>query len=1282
MLHKIKFLQKRVAINKTSLILLITLFASNLIGQNSIVLEENINISWNTPKQFSSAQNQKNRLIFFFEGTNYTPGSSFEPMFEKTISTKRKNILGEVTSKISNAIYENCTSEEISALALSNNIKEALKIETSLGLDKGKTLLTYKFCPIIKQNGTYKKLVSGKLTLEVKPKDQFQLKSRSFANTSILSSGNWHKIATTKTGVHKIDKNFFSQLGLDVANINPQNIRIYGNGGGMLPFDNNTYRHDDLKENNILVVGQDDGVFNDDDYVLFYATAQTQEIWNESTQKFERRLNDYSDTTFYFINTDLGPGQRIQTISSPNNFDLQVTSFPDYLLHEDERNSLINSGRIWYGESFDTKLSYTFDFLLRDKRPSSEIKITTALVAHSVGSSSTFNIKANNQSIGSAIISPVTGSYEARYAWDKTVESTINDDVSNLSVGIDYTKGNNTSLGWLNYIEVNYERELKANVNQLIFTYPKATDFNKTLNYSLNEASDVIGIWDVSEPTQINAINFNLGSTISFNAELDTQKTYVAFKETGFLTPSFKGAIENQNLHAIQQADYVIVTHPDFLNEANDLALFHSEQEGYSTAVVTTNQLYNEFSSGAQDITAIKDFMKMLYDRAQGDINKMPRYLLLFGDGSFDNKNRLSVNYNFVPTYQSASSLVPADNGVGGSYISDDYFGLLDDSESDRINELIDIGIGRFPVRTKEKAIVLVSKVKKYYEPQSHGNWRNDIIMVADDEDSNMHMDQADAISDIINEKAPVHNIQKVFFDAYLQENAAGGARYPDVNNAIKNGMDRGSIFMTYTGHGGELGWGHERVLTISEINEWTNSKNMPVMLTATCEFSRFDNPYLTSAGELVLLNPDGGAIGLLTTTRLVYAGPNFVISQRFFENAFNKNDYNEQPTLGDLVKITKILGPKVVNTRNFSLLGDPAVRLAYPKHKVYTTSAPDTLKSLGKATFKGYIGDENGVKIDSYNGIIYPTVFDKAEEIKTVNNDGTGVFEFNLQKTILFKGKASVKNGEFEFSFVVPKDIDLEFDSGKVSYYVTDEFNDGNGYYEKFQIGGIDENAASDDKGPQIDLYMNNESFVFGGITNENPSIYALLSDDNGINTTGNGIGHDIVAVIDDNTADKIVLNEYYESELDSYQKGSLRFPLENIQPGKHTISLKAWDVHNNSGEAYTEFFVAIEEDLIIDHLLNYPNPFTTKTGFFFDHNQPGIPLEVSINIFTVSGRLVKTITGQTSSNGFRAGPFEWDGKDEYQDQLAKGVYVYKVKVTSQKGETIEKMEKLVILK
>lgn len=379
------------------------------------------------------------------------------------------------------------------------------------------------------------------------------------------------------------------------------------------------------------------------------------------------------------------------------------------------------------------------------------------------------------------------------------------------------------------------------------------------------------------------------------------------------------------------------------------------------------------------------------------------------------------------------------------------------------------------------------------------------------------------------------------------------------------------------------------------------------------------------------------------------------------------------------------------VNYRKFAFLGDPAIRLALPNLNVVTdsingkplSSVLDTINALSKVVIKGHIENHQGQKVEDFNGIITTKIYDKKANLRTLGS-GNDSFEanFNMWKNLIYKGKASVKNGEFVFSFIVPKDISFHYGNARISYYAENGETDANGYSEKPIIGGINSNAEQDNTPPSISLFMNNDKFVSGGITDENPSLFAKIFDENGINTVGNGIGHNIEAIIDKDTKNAIILNDFYETELDTYKKGTITYPFEELKPGNHTLSLKVWDVYNNSNTEEIEFVVALNEKLAINHILNYPNPFTTNTYFHFEHNQVCDYLDVQIQIFTISGKVVKTINKRVTTNGYRIDNINWNGTDDFGENIGKGVYVYKVKVINEKGDKAEKFEKLVILK
>jgi len=501
-------------------------------------------------------------------------------------------------------------------------------------------------------------------------------------------------------------------------------------------------------------------------------------------------------------------------------------------------------------------------------------------------------------------------------------------------------------------------------------------------------------------------------------------------------------------------------------------------------------------------------------------------------------------------------------------------------------------------------------------------------------------------------------------------------------------------LMLNYVGHGGEVGWGHERVLDVPTINAWTNLDRLCLFMTATCEFSRFDDPDRTSGGEHVFLNKNGGGIALLTTTRLVFSSPNFTLNNNFFDYVLQKTN-GESARLGDIVLQTKIastpVGATSSNHRNFTLLGDPAIKLNIPKNNVVLTevngnpvaSLQDTLKALSEVTIKGYVSDYAGTKLSGYNGFVFPSIFDKPKQIKTLQNDGgAGLMIFDLQKSVIYKGKASVTNGDFQFSFVVPKDINYKIDKGRLTFYATGVDGEASGYSSEFYIGGNADSILVDEDGPELELYMNDYDFVDGGVTDENPILLVKITDESGINTTGNGIGHDLTATLDGESDAIHILNDYYETDLDTYKSGGIRFPFSTLEPGNHNLEIKVWDVHNNSNKKTVEFLVSKSEEMVIDHLLNYPNPFTTRTEFFFEHNQACHQVEVQIQIFTVSGKVVKTINRTIEASGFRSEGIEWNGKDEYGSTIGRGVYVYKIKVWTPDGKKAEKIEKLVILK
>ncbi len=1140
--------------------------------------------------------------------------------------------------------------------------------------------------PIRKSNsGQYEKLISADIILHTKviKANSSRVGNQKFANSSVLSSGDWYKIGITKDAVYKISYKMLESFGLTPSAIDPRTIRIHGNGGGMLPEKNSIARNDDLVENAIQVVGEADGSFDPGDYILFYGKGPHPWKYNAALNKFEHENNFFSDTAYYFLTFSGSDGKRISNQNSLGSSNTTVTSFDSYYFHEEDRENIIKSGSEWYGEKFEILTSYSFnvDFANVDLSAPMRVDVDVAAASKAL---STFTVTVGGSSM-KLNVDPISGNYATAAAFSEFGTMSINPPGNRFNVKVDYNKPLESSIGWLNYIEINGRRKLVFTGNQMSFRDLNSVGSGNISQFVLTSANAKSKVWDVTDHLNPkNQVFTRTGSQVTFNVSTDFLREFITFEDFDS-TISFAGRVNNQNLHGLSNPEMIIVTHSLFRSAAERLAEFHAE-EGLDVLVVEPSKIFNEFSSGARDIVAIRDFVRMFYERAGSNTNAMPRYLLFIGDGSYDNKNRLQGNTNFIPTYQSPASLNPTQ-----SYVSDDYFGLLDTLEGEWIGvESVDIGIGRIPAQLSDEAEKVVDKIIRYSSPEAMGDWRNTVCFVADDEDGRTHMLQADGFAKRIDTVYESYNIKKIYFDAYKQESTPGGQRYPDAKEAINQTVQSGALIVNYTGHGGETGWAHERVLEIPDISSWGNQYELPLFVTATCEFSRFDDPDRIAGGERVIMNPDGGGIALLTTVRLVYSGANARLNNAFYERIFEPVN-GEMPRLGDVFRDVKN-AVEDQNSRNFTLLGDPAVRLNYPRYAVNTveingapTGVNDTIRAYQKVTIKGTVTDNNGNKLSNFNGLVYPTVFDKPSSITTLNNDNDGLFGFNLQNNKLFRGRSSAVNGEYEFTFIVPEDIVYDYGKGKLSYYADDRKDDGTGYYREIVIGGTDPNAPEDNQGPQIELYLNDESWISGGITDRNPILIAKVNDENGINMVGTGIGHDIVAILDDDNENAFNLNDYYQADTNSYQSGKIQFPFSDLEPGKHKLKLRVWDVYNNPSEALTEFIVNDAEDISLEHVLNYPNPFTTYTEFWFEHNHPGNTLDVKIQIFTISGKIVKTIDRSIYVEGYnqnRVNPIVWDGRDDFGDKLGRGTYMYKMTVRSRlDGSIAEKLEKLLIL-
>ena len=1121
----------------------------------------------------------------------------------------------------------------------------------------------------------------------------FLMAHAALAQNSVLNEGQWYKIGITGQGIYRIDYSFLQEAGIAVNSIDPRHISIYGNGGGMLPQPNEAPRPTDLQENAIFVQGEADGSFDPQDFILFYGQSPDQLVLQaEGTPVYQKHL--YSDTTYYFLTIADAPARRISDQESmAGNYPL-ITAYDQLVAHEQDLEKVIISGREWYGERFASGQRQDFTFALTDIKENSDIEITVDVLNRAQGEAA-FNVGINGKQLGDIPLEAVAeGTYtrKGKEGQQQFVASsnTVAGD-QNLTVNLQF---NGAGIGHLNWLLIKLLRQLSMDQPQTVFRSLSSLA-NSFSTFVLKNASQEVTIWDITNPLQPKNQAFVLeNGSAKFSIDTHELREFVAFQHSDFLQPVFVQAVSNQNLHAASVPDLLIITPLSLQTEAERLAAFRGQHDGLEGLVVTTAQIFNEFSSGAQDVTAIRDFVKYLYDQNPEKL----KYLLLFGKGTYDYKNTIENNPNLVPTYESRNSLDPI-----YSFSSDDYFGLLEEEEGSWEENLggestLDIGVGRLPVKNLQEARAVVNKLIRYASaPESLGKWRSAIYFVADDGDGDRHQKDADFLARFVDTAHTTFNVHKIYMDAFPQQSQASGEISPQMNKTLDEAVEKGALIINYTGHGGELGWAEERILDLEMINQWKNKYQLPFFVTATCEFGRHDDPRRVSGAEHLVLNENSGAIGLVTTTRPVFSSTNFKLNIAFYQKVFTKEN-GKYPTLGEIFKYTKNNSTADRVNRNFSLLGDPSMRLAYPENTIVIDTVEDlssgintdTLKALSKIKLLGHVVDQgNGNIASNFDGTVEVVVFDKPVVVKTLGNEGT-TMQFEQRNSVIHRGQASVKAGQFTLTFVVPKNITYQKDFGKLSLYAWQStkpapLQDAGGAATSLIIGGSNKNVTPDNIPPVIELFMDDESFVSGGITGTDTRILAKFSDENGINVSQNGLGHNIVAMLKNITSEEvqeIILNDFYTTDLDTFTSGKAVYPLSNLEEGKYTLEVKAWDTHNNAGMNRIEFTVVSETTLQISEFINYPNPIAEQTTFRIAHNRAGDDLQVNISIFNIQGEMIQTLNADFMNSDARLDGMVWYGTNTSGHRLRPGIYIAKVLVKSlQDGAKNEKYQKLIIV-
>ena len=1098
--------------------------------------------------------------------------------------------------------------------------------------------------------------------------------SSRYASESVLNSGKWVKIQVAEDGIYKLTAADLKKMGFS----NLDKVAVYGYGGWPLDEDFSTTYIDDVPEV---------AVWRSADYLLFYGKGPRKWEYSSSDKSFIHTNNPYSNYGYYFVSEKETTGRTMEKAASAAGATLQVTTFDDYVLHEEELVSVNSSGRELYGESFTSTLSRDFTISVPGIT-NDEGKATLSFISRGNG---TITMNVDGNALISGSVSVPSDEYEvARELYRERAWMADKGETVKVNIGYSTTGHKNVHL---NYFRLQMKRQLKVYDNYTFFRSLSAR--GNASRFVIQGADASMLVFDVTDGVNPQQMETSLnGTELSFSIPASASlREFVVVKPSQIKAPVTVGEVANQNLHALPQQDMIIIAQPNFTTQAERLAEAHRTKDNLTVRVVTPESIYNEFSSGTPDATAYRRFMKMFYDRKTSEADA-PKYLLLFGDGSFDNRKLTSAwksvdMSNMLLTYQTENSL------SSQSYVIDDYFGFLDDADNKKSlqNKKLCLGIGRFPIRTVEQATQMVDKVISYMENKNTGSWKNNLCFMADDGSNTdgfmtEHMEFADQLAGYVESEHPEFLVNKLYYDAYKKDMTAG--TYPDVRSGLQKLLKDGLLLFNYTGHGGTTALSDEKVLTQTDINQFTYT-HLPVWVTATCDFTRFDD-LNTSAGEDVFLNKSSGGIALFTTVRVAYSRPNFPINDNVIRNLFERNN-GRRRTLGEVMQATKNTLSSVYKL-GFCLIGDPAVKMAYPEFgmKVTTVNGQSvdgnsiSFKALEKITVEGEVLDASGQLVTDFTGIVNPTVKDSKVTVtclKNSNKDDSPAFTFTDYPNTIFIGNDSVRNGKFSFTFTVPKDISYSNLQGKMNLYAvdTESGNEAQGNFDNFIVGGTSDTAETDTIGPEIRaLYLNDTTFVDGGQVNTTPYFVAELWDKSGVNITGSSVGHDMMLVIDESTVLSYNLNSYYELLLGEDGTGIVKFPIPALEPGKHTAEFWVWDILNNSTVRTFTFEVVEGLKPFLFDVIATPGIAREQVTFHLMHNRPESWMRVGIMVYDLAGRQLWKHEESGTSGLFENYTVSWD-LTSGGARMRPGVYIYRAAISTDNSKDATKARKFIIL-
>ena len=1180
--------------------------------------------------------------------------------------------------------YQKMTADEVARYLLKNkfdSLPSQPDIECSIGIQAKIPQLDMAFLPVVMRSGEFYRLNSYKLVVDKTPctmRSAASTRSSAgrYASSSVLAQGRWVRVSVKDNGVHKITDSELRNMGFQ----NPQKVRLFGYGGHILPETGIGSLSDDLQE---VPLWRENG------YVLFYANGVVK--WSYTDGRFVHKQNVYSNYGCYFLTegeTPMSfPKEKIEQMSSS-----VITEYPDYAVIDYDKKSHAQYGRVLvdgYDYSLGRKVEYKF--------PVSGVAKSNGIIDISFATNgvarSEVAVLFNDKQVGSYAITANARSEVAKLE-DKTINITSGI-ADNMSVIVYHKTDDKTLSGYLDYLRLNYTRKLALRGSQTSF---RAGASGNYATFEIDGCNANTRVWDVSSPVMRELAGTLSGNRYSVVAPSGVDKEYVVVDVKGqFPSVQVIGDVANQNLHSVEQADMVIIipSNGAFRSVANKLADAHRTIDNMTVEVVTAQQLYNEFSSGTPDVTAYRRFMKMLYDRAATP-DDAPKYLLMFGDSWYDNRlitfPKLKQD-DFLLCYESENSV-----DAVHAYVFEDYMGMLDDNEGgNHKTDKVDIGVGRIPVTSVAVADAIVEKIVGYMKNDNAGAWQNVVALLADDGDvdiPNQHMKDAEGVAKIMSESYPSYIVDRIYWDDFVAEKTATGLRYSEVTKAIKNRLAKGALVVNYSGHGSTNLFSHELTWKASDMAE-LKSPRIPFWVTASCDIGPFDKGE-NSIAETALVNPNGGAIGLFTTTRTVLQGYNASLNKEFMKALFSPVNGGGAVAVGDAVRMAKCnvisLGSdRSENKLQYVLLGDPALRLKLPEYRLRVDKVngvdvgkPIQASAGSMLVVEGSVVTRKGTPIDDFDGLLYANMFDCIEDVNTLDNSGLGSFEYTAYNKMLFSGTGTVKNGSFEVNIPVPMDISYKNESGMLNLYAVDseKKRSAQGHFEDFVVGGTADGFENDGVGPEITLYLNTPSFVNGDKVNSAPCLLVELFDENGINVVGSGIGHDVVAIVDNNPAHTYNLNSLYTPNAVDYRRGTIAFPLNTLEAGEHTLMLRAWDLYNNSSTVEITFVVepGLLPDVLDFKIEGTPVVNGRESEFVIMHNRPQSEIDVTIELFTIQGQMLWKNVESVVCDGMEY-RYSWNGSASGNRPISTGVYIARAYVKSDDGISKSKNLKFVVV-